>query len=120
MPNPGNLPQMPSPDQGDPYSSPYPQPDTDVPPDRDPSEAASVPSRTGAGGTDGTGGTGGERADLDPFSGLPIPHRTWTTRGGSQVTVAGCCLPLPLGCLTSVLIAGGAVALRSVRSRRHG
>ena len=49
---------------------------------------------------------------------LPIPHRSWTTRRGTRVTVGGCCLPLPLGCLTTVVAAG--VAGRVVLAgRRH-
>lgn len=54
---------------------------------------------------------------VDPFEGLPIPHRSWTTKRGSQVTVAGCCLPLPIGCLTTVLAAGAVAALRVARGR---
>lgn len=41
----------------------------------------------------------------------PIPSRTWT-RGSTRVTVGGCCLPLPLGCLTTVLAAGALAAYR--------
>ncbi len=39
----------------------------------------------------------------------PLPARTWT-RGQTRVTVGGCCLPLPLGCLT-VLATAAAVAV---------
>lgn len=46
----------------------------------------------------------------------PIPSRTWR-RGGTTVTVGGCCLPLPLGCLTTVL-AAGAVAVSAARRTR--
>lgn len=35
----------------------------------------------------------------------PIPSRTWT-RGGSRVTLGGCCLPLPIGCPVLVATAG--------------
>lgn len=38
----------------------------------------------------------------------PIPSRTWS-RGNSRVVVGGCCLPLPIGCLTVVAAAGAAV-----------
>lgn len=57
------------------------------------------------------GGPGSSRGGLFPF-----PYRSWTTRGGSQVSVGGCCLPLPIGCLTMV----GAVSLAAakVASRR--
>jgi hypothetical protein len=37
----------------------------------------------------------------------PMPYYTRRTRGGSRVTVSGCCLPIPLG-----LLAGAAVGLR--------
>lgn len=43
----------------------------------------------------------------------PIPARTWS-RGGTRVTVGGCCLPLPIGCLTT-LVAGAAVAVSVAR-----
>lgn len=48
---------------------------------------------------------------------FPVPHRTWRTKGGSRVTVGGCCLPLPIGCLTLVG-AAAAAALSASRSRR--
>lgn len=47
----------------------------------------------------------------------PLPSRTWS-RGGSRVVVGGCCLPLPLGCLVTVLGAGSLAAVRIAR-RRH-
>lgn len=47
----------------------------------------------------------------------PIPARTWR-RGNARVTVGGCCLPLPIGCLTT-LVAGAAVAV-SVARRSAG
>ncbi|XVX19867.1 hypothetical protein ACQP1U_16480 [Actinomycetota bacterium] len=50
----------------------------------------------------------------DPFDRMGIPHKTWRTRSGSQVTVAGCCLPLPIGCLTVI---GAAVAAGIAASR---
>ena len=39
----------------------------------------------------------------------PLPSRTWS-RGNTRVTVGGCCLPLPIGCLTLV-VAGVAAGL---------
>lgn len=45
----------------------------------------------------------------------PIPGRTWR-RGNSRVVVGGCCLPLPIGCLTTVVAAAVVVA----RARRAG
>lgn len=52
----------------------------------------------------------------DPMAGLPLPHRTFRTRSGSQITVAGCCLPLPLGCLTT-MVAGAALGVVRLRAR---
>jgi hypothetical protein len=46
---------------------------------------------------------------------FPVPHTTWRTRRGSQVTVGGCCLPLPLGCLVTTV---GLVGLAAVRLAR--
>ncbi len=40
---------------------------------------------------------------------FPIPHYSRRTRGGSRVTVGGCCLPIPLG-----VFVVGAAALRQV------
>jgi hypothetical protein len=40
--------------------------------------------------------------------GGPIPHYSSTTRGGTRVTVGGCCLPIPLG----LLAAGSALLAR--------
>lgn len=45
----------------------------------------------------------------------PVPARTWT-RGGTRVTVGGCCLPLPIGCLTTL----AAVAYVAVSVARRG
>ena len=39
-----------------------------------------------------------------------MPSYSWRTRRGSRVSVTGCCLPLPLGCLTLVLGAIGIAA----------
>lgn len=33
----------------------------------------------------------------------PVPRYSTTTRGGTHVSCAGCCLPLPLGCLATVV-----------------
>jgi hypothetical protein len=46
----------------------------------------------------------------------PIPARTWS-RGNSRITVGGCCLPLPIGCLTTV-VAAGLVAAKLARRGR--
>ena len=35
----------------------------------------------------------------------PFPYHSRRTRGGSRVTVSGCCLPIPLGMLASVAVA---------------
>src|SRR5689334_4636320 len=37
------------------------------------------------------------------FRVTPVPHYSTTTRGGTHVSCGGCCLPLPLGCLVTVL-----------------
>ncbi len=44
----------------------------------------------------------------------PVPARTWT-RGNTRITVGGCCLPLPIGCLT--MFAAAAVVVASVARR---
>ena len=44
----------------------------------------------------------------------PIPSRTWS-RGNTRVTVGGCCLPLPIGCLTLVAAGVAAVVVRRTR-----
>ena len=46
----------------------------------------------------------------------PLPARTWS-RGNSRITVGGCCLPLPIGCLTTV-VAAGLVAAKLARRGR--
>ncbi|HYN30916.1 MAG TPA: hypothetical protein VES95_13765 [Dermatophilaceae bacterium] len=48
----------------------------------------------------------------------PLPNYTTTTRGGTRVSVGGCCLPLPIGCLTTV-VAGAAILAARVATR-HG
>ncbi|QQS01793.1 MAG: hypothetical protein IPK37_05125 [Austwickia sp.] len=57
-----------------------------------------------------------EPAPRGRWSAFPFPNYTTRTRGGSQVTVGGCCLPLPIGCLT--VLAGAAVA--AVAAHRRG
>jgi hypothetical protein len=51
------------------------------------------------------------------FGLAPVPHYRTTTKDGTHVSCTGCCLPLPLGCLASVL----AVAIPAAVSvaRRH-
>lgn len=49
--------------------------------------------------------------------GFPFPHYSTRTKRGTQVTVGGCCLPLPIGCLMLTLTAGGVAVSRLVRSR---
>ena len=34
----------------------------------------------------------------------PVPYYSRRTRGGSRVTVGGCCLPIPLGLLTALAL----------------
>lgn len=46
----------------------------------------------------------------------PIPSRTWT-RGNTRVTVGGCCLPIPFGCLTTLVAAGVVAAVGAARRR---
>jgi hypothetical protein len=41
----------------------------------------------------------------------PFPYYTGRTRGGSRVTVSGCCLPIPLG-LVIALAAGVRLLVR--------
>lgn len=48
----------------------------------------------------------------------PLPARTWR-RGNTRVTVGGCCLPLPIGCLTT-LVATAAVAAKVARRGARG
>lgn len=49
---------------------------------------------------------------------FPFPHKTWRTNRGTQVTVGGCCLPLPLGCLTTVMAVGAVTAVKVAQARR--
>lgn len=51
------------------------------------------------------------------FGAFPFPHYSTRTRSGTQVSVGGCCLPLPIGCLMTLSVAAGAVL--AARSRRR-
>jgi hypothetical protein len=48
----------------------------------------------------------------------PVPHYSTTTANGTRVSCAGCCLPLPLGCLTGVVAVLVPLAAAAVRRRR--
>ncbi|AKT51942.1 hypothetical protein [Arsenicicoccus sp. oral taxon 190] len=50
---------------------------------------------------------------------FPFPSWTTRTRSGSTVTVGGCCLPLPIGCLATTLTVGAIAATRVVRHVRR-
>lgn len=52
------------------------------------------------------------------FRAFPFPSYSTRTRRGTNVTVAGCCLPLPLGCLVTVLSVSGVAVAAAVRGRR--
>ncbi|WP_409482919.1 hypothetical protein [Arsenicicoccus dermatophilus] len=58
---------------------------------------------------------GGPRSGPSLF---PFPSWTTRTRGGSTVTVGGCCLPLPIGCLATTLAVGAVAGSRVVRHLR--
>lgn len=88
------------------------------------------PSRLGRSGSQGPGHSG-PGYDLPRYRGgpygpgrrqgfrmLPFPNYSTRTRRGTNVSVGGCCLPIPIGCLTSVVLAGAAavVAGRAGRS----
>ena len=62
-------------------------------------------------------GGGGPFERRGGFSTFPFPSYSTTTRNGTGITVAGCCLPLPLGCLTLTLSAAGLATYRLVRAR---
>lgn len=49
----------------------------------------------------------------------PVPHYSTTTRGGTTVSCTGCCLPVPLGCLATV-VAVALPAVMAVARRRAG
>ena len=51
---------------------------------------------------------GGRRSG---FRMLPFPNYSTRTRRGTNVSVGGCCLPIPIGCLTSVVLAGAAAVV---------
>jgi hypothetical protein len=36
----------------------------------------------------------------------PFPYYSRRTRGGSRVTVSGCCLPIPFGVVSAFVLAG--------------
>lgn len=59
------------------------------------------------------------RGSSGRFGGFPFPHYSTRTRRGTQVTVGGCCLPIPLGCLTALSI-GAAVAISRAAAHRRG
>jgi hypothetical protein len=63
----------------------------------------------------GPSGRGGRRSG---FRVLPFPSYSRRTRRGTNVSVGGCCLPIPIGCLTTtVLVGAAAVAVgRAARS----
>ncbi|GAA4714678.1 hypothetical protein GCM10025782_08850 [Pedococcus ginsenosidimutans] len=48
----------------------------------------------------------------------PIPNYSATTANGTRVSCAGCCLPLPLGCLASVVALLVPLAAAVMRRRR--
>lgn len=49
----------------------------------------------------------------------PIPNYTATTSNGTRISCGGCCLPIPLGCLATVLAVAvpGMAALLRRRAR---
>jgi hypothetical protein len=54
------------------------------------------------------------------FRVVPIPRYSSTTSSGTRVSCAGCCLPLPLGCLTTVVAVAAPLTwsvLRRTRTR---
>lgn len=85
------------------------QPDPDQPPGNEPADPwaedeAQRRAQQPEGWTSESGGMG------------PIPSRTWR-RGNTRVMVGGCCLPLPIGCLTTVVAAGVVAATVARRAR---
>jgi hypothetical protein len=52
------------------------------------------------------------------FSFAPVPRYSTTTANGTRVSCMGCCLPLPLGCLTSMVAVAAPITVAWVRSRR--
>ena len=65
-------------------------------------------------------GEGGGVPRRGGFGGLPFPHYTTRTRRGTQVTVGGCCLPLPIGCLAMCVGAGVMLAAHARRRLHEG
>ncbi|GAA3684894.1 hypothetical protein GCM10022376_25130 [Yimella lutea] len=60
--------------------------------------------------TDPTAGPGRSRGR---FSAFPFPRYSRRTKRGTNVSVGGCCLPIPIGCMTLTTAAAvGAYALR--------
>jgi hypothetical protein len=52
------------------------------------------------------------------FRMLPFPSYSTRTRRGTNVSVGGCCLPIPIGCLTTTVLAAATAVVvgRSGRS----
>ncbi|MFI7493998.1 hypothetical protein ACH9D2_04645 [Kocuria sp. M4R2S49] len=79
------------------------------------------PGRGGPGrfgpGYDLPGRRAGGSGRRSGFRMLPFPNYSTRTRRGTNVSVGGCCLPIPIGCLTTTVLAGAAavVAGRAVR-----
>ncbi|MEX5296767.1 hypothetical protein QYM41_15930 [Kocuria sp. CPCC 205268] len=42
---------------------------------------------------------------------LPFPRWSTRTRRGTDVSVGGCCLPIPIGCLTGTVLVGAAAVV---------
>jgi hypothetical protein len=65
------------------------------------------------------GGYGGYYGRPRGRGGLfPFPHYSTSTRGGSRVTIGGCCLPLALTCAVGACATlAGAVRLLAARVR---
>ena len=57
------------------------------------------------------GGGYGRGARRSGFRMLPFPGYSTRTRRGTNVTVGGCCLPIPIGCLTTTVLAGAAAVV---------
>jgi hypothetical protein len=50
----------------------------------------------------------------------PFPYHSRRTRGGSRVTVSGCCLPIPLGMLALAAAGVRLSGARGAGARRRG
>lgn len=97
-------------------------PDEPSPQDRRPGSAgASRPGPYDASGPQDAvpGRPERERRRSGGFGALPFPHYSTRTRRGTQVTVGGCCLPIPLGCLTALSV-GVVVAISRAAAHRRG